>query len=233
MGSEEEAKKLLVNKLVYNNCLESILSLADDKAALKLPVFLPLCDQLAGGISLCGGTIKFRLNIATNTNRLFILPKILTIYRVNDPRYWTWIHITDHITAVDGPKLISITKLDIRGKFSSRLLTQNTIYVCALLVIFYEDKSGWETPVNVSLTTPDGKTVTNQVSLERKPIGMFFELPVGEFTVNNKGCEDTGLVQFAVTEYSNHEKRGLLIKGCLVRAKFSNGCTTPTVPSLA
>ena len=130
---------------------------------------------------------------------------------------------------MDAPQLIAIQKLDIRGAFSAPLVTPKVLNVLSLLVFLTENTGGWQTPLNVTITTPDGSTRQSQVSLARKPIGIFFELTVGEFTLNDDGCNSTGLVKFSVTEYSNYEKRGMLIKGCIVRAKFSLGCTNPTL----
>ncbi|XP_038893562.1 lectin-like [Benincasa hispida] len=228
MDPEElEARKYLGVKLSYGHNLDCIFSHSDDK--LQNPTFVPLFDQLLDGVSFNQGTRKFRLNQPTNSNRVFILPKALSIAWVNDTRYWKWIIVTDNRNEVEAPQLIQVSWFDIHGSVKASWLSSRVVYLVAFLVMLTEDASGWNHHVNLTIKKPNGCTVETKVSLEGKPKGEFFEVWAGDFILDNCGCGDSGVVEFGMYEHGGHWKRGLIVKGVVIRSKASAGCPHETL----
>lgn len=76
---------------------------------------------------------------------------------------------------------------------------------------------GWEIPVNLRLTLPDGSKQEHKENLMEKPRGRWIEIPAGEI---KSSTEKTGEMEFSLYEYEGGKwKKGLLIKGVKIQPK--------------
>ncbi|CAK9311643.1 unnamed protein product [Citrullus colocynthis] len=221
MSSDEiEARKILGVQL--GHCLAYILPQSD--VAIKYPSFVPLFDQLLDGIPLNNGAQKFYLNKETNSNRVFIPVKSLTIYGIDDPRYWKLSWLEEWGKKVNIAEVVGISRFDVRGLVKAALLTPKVIYIVVFVVLLHIDAKGWTSPVNLIVKKPDGSKIESKISLEGKPRGEYFEVIVGELTLDDRGCADTSVIEFGMYEHGSQPKSGLVLKGGLFRSKASAGC---------
>ncbi|CAK9311646.1 unnamed protein product [Citrullus colocynthis] len=225
MDPEElEARKFLGLQVQLGHCLSHILPQADEK--LLWPSYIPLFDQLVYGISLNNGAqaSKYYLNKQTNSNRVYIPPKSLNIAWGHDPRYWKWELLEEWDKRALLAVLIRVNWFDVRGTVKASLLSSRVLYLVAFVIYFNEDAHGWHVPVNLVLKKPNGCKIESKVSIEGKPKGEYFEVDAGELILDNCGCGDSGIIEFAMYEHGSHEKRGLVMKGVILRSKASDGC---------
>ncbi|KAF6156386.1 hypothetical protein GIB67_031507 [Kingdonia uniflora] len=117
-------------------------------------------------------------------------------------------------------ELRNVCWLEIHGKFDISNLSPDTMYVVVFVVMLKEISYGWEVPVNVRLTVPEGKTQEHKEALISKPKDQWIELKVGEFKTSPNNSMNMGEIQFFLYEYEGGNwKRGLLIKGVVIRPK--------------
>lgn len=104
------------------------------------------------------------------------------------------------------------------GKFETKKLSPRTLYEVAFEIMLKDPSYGWEVPVNVRLTLPDGNKQEHKENLMKKPRGEWIEIPVGEFVTSP---ENTGEIEFSIYEFEGGKwKRGLVIKGVAIRPKY-------------
>lgn len=76
---------------------------------------------------------------------------------------------------------------------------------------------GWEVPTNLRLTLPDGSKQERKENLAEKQRGSWIDILAGEFTTPTQNCH--GEIEFSMYEYGGHWKKGLVVKGVLIRPK--------------
>lgn len=114
-------------------------------------------------------------------------------------------------------KLSAVCWLDVSGKLEMSELPPGIVYDIFYVVKLTKGASaGWELPITLRLSLPDGRVLCRQLSLLMKPRGEWIELNVGSFQpVKGK----TGEVCFGLCEHRGHWKTGLIIKGAIIRAR--------------
>ncbi|GAV57496.1 PP2 domain-containing protein [Cephalotus follicularis] len=117
---------------------------------------------------------------------------------------------------IEVAKLSHVCWLDVRGKFKISDLSPGIVYEIVYVVKLTKGASGWELPIMLKLALPNGKVQERQVILLDKPRGEWIELNVGNFVVE-KGEERE--VNFDLYEHGGHWKKGLIIKGAILRPK--------------
>ncbi|XP_041023408.1 protein PHLOEM PROTEIN 2-LIKE A1-like [Juglans microcarpa x Juglans regia] len=177
-----------------------------------------LYDQLCSGLLLNQKRKKYWVDKNSN-NCFFLYARNLTISWIEDKRYWQWRSIQEtRDEVIDVAELLNVCWLEVHGKFQTANLSPGTLYELAFVVKLKDPAYGWEVPVNVRLTLPDGNKQEHKENLMKKPRGDWIEIPVGEFVPSP---ENTGEIEFSIYEYEGGEwKRGLVIKGITIRPKY-------------
>lgn len=108
--------------------------------------------------------------------------------------------------------------LDIKGSFETSALEPATSYEVAFVVKLEDPVSGWENPVDVKLRKPDGTLQESKVILHGKSKGVWFEILAGDFVTNNSGRPGIS-IDFSLEEHGSYWKKGLILKGVVIRPK--------------
>lgn len=88
--------------------------------------------------------------------------------------------------------------------------------------VFYQVKLtkggsfGWELPITLRLSLPDGTVRHRQVSLLKKPRGEWIELNVGNFQPQQGEDRE---VCFDLYQHGGHWKSGLIVKAAILRPR--------------
>ncbi|KAG6398158.1 hypothetical protein SASPL_139613 [Salvia splendens] len=107
--------------------------------------------------------------------------------------------------------------LEVHGRFEAANLSPGRLYEIVFVVMLKDPAYGWEDPVNLRLTLPDGTRQERKENLMEKPRGRWIDIPVGEF---KSSTEKTGEMEFSLYEYEGGKwKRGLLIKEVKIHPK--------------
>ncbi|KAA8520323.1 hypothetical protein F0562_014579 [Nyssa sinensis] len=131
--------------------------------------------------------------------------------------YWNWKCFKETSDEnIEVVKLSSVCWLDVRGKFQILDLSPGIVYEIVYVVKLTNGASGWELPITLRLSLPDGTVKERQVSLFEKPRGKWIELNVGNFESQDG---ETREVCFDLYEHGGHWKSGLIIKGAILRPK--------------
>ncbi|KAJ0013694.1 hypothetical protein Pint_20835 [Pistacia integerrima] len=131
--------------------------------------------------------------------------------------YWTWNYFKDTSDEnVEVAKLSHVCWLDVRGKFKVSDLSPGAVYEIVYVVKLTKEASGWELPIHLKLSLPDGTVKQRQISLFEKPRGEWMELNLGKFLTENGEQNE---VCFDLFEHGGHWKTGLVIKGAILRPK--------------
>uniref|UniRef100_A0A5B7B4V9 Protein PHLOEM PROTEIN 2-LIKE A1-like n=1 Tax=Davidia involucrata TaxID=16924 RepID=A0A5B7B4V9_DAVIN len=132
--------------------------------------------------------------------------------------YWNWncFKETSDDENIEVVKLSHVCWLDVRGKFKISDLSPGIVYEIAYVVKLTNGASGWELPITLRLSLPDGTLKERQVSLLEKPRGQWIELNVGNFQSQDGENRE---VCFDLYEHGGHWKSGLVIKGAILRPK--------------
>ncbi|XVF56730.1 hypothetical protein PTKIN_Ptkin06aG0143700 [Pterospermum kingtungense] len=137
--------------------------------------------------------------------------------------YWIWNSFKDTSEEnIEVAKLRQVCWLDVRGKLKLSDLTPRSSYEGVYVVKLTKGASGWELPIKLRLSLPNGRVQERQVSLLHKPRGVWMELNVGNFCTEEEINGDTGdtrEVCFDLYEHGNHWKTGLVIRGAILRRK--------------
>ena len=76
------------------------------------------------------------------------------------------------------------------------------VYEVTYLVMLTKGASGWELPIKLKLSLPDGKVQESQVSILQKPRGQWMELSLGHFCTGENGeTRETREVCFYLYEF--------------------------------
>jgi hypothetical protein len=117
---------------------------------------------------------------------------------------------------VDVAELLDVSWLDICGKFEIANLSPGTVYEVVFLLMVKDSSSGFEVPVNIKLSLPDGTTQGHKENLLENPWGSWIEIPAGDLRASS---EQIGYIQFSLDEHSARHKKGLIVKGVVIRPK--------------
>ncbi|GFZ02691.1 hypothetical protein Acr_15g0012990 [Actinidia rufa] len=118
---------------------------------------------------------------------------------------------------IEVARLSHVCWLDVRGKLQISDLSPGTVYEITYVVKLEKRASGWELPIKLRLSLPDGTVKVRQVSLFEKPRGRDIELQVGTFEAQENEERE---VCFDLYEHGGHWKSGLIIKGAVVKPKI-------------
>ncbi|XWS42767.1 hypothetical protein CRYUN_Cryun16bG0042500 [Craigia yunnanensis] len=135
--------------------------------------------------------------------------------------HWIWNSFKDTSEEnIEVAKLSHVCWLDVRGKFKISDLSPGTLYEVVYEVKLTKGASGWELPIKLRLSLP-GRVQERQVSLLQKPRGQWMELNVGNFCTEENGeTGETREVCFDLYEHGGHWKKGLVIRGAILRPKI-------------
>ncbi|KAL3533619.1 hypothetical protein ACH5RR_007140 [Cinchona calisaya] len=129
--------------------------------------------------------------------------------------YWDWKCFKETSDEnIEVIKLSHICWLDIRGKFKMSDLSSGGIYEVVYVVKLTKAASGWELPITLKLSLPEGKVQERTLSLLEKPRGQWIELKVGTFQAREG---EEGEVCFDLMEHGGHWKNGFLLQGAIIR----------------
>lgn len=113
-------------------------------------------------------------------------------------------------------ELKEVCWLEVHGKFQTWKLSPGVNYEVAFVVMLKEKARGWEVPVYLRLSLPNGKIQEHKEYLMKKIEGQWMEIPVGKFY--NEAGGGGGEIEFSLYEYEGGQwKRGLVIKGAIIR----------------
>ncbi|CAM8924488.1 unnamed protein product [Rhodiola kirilowii] len=195
---------------------ESIMQDADvqvDRA--PIPV---LFEQLHEGVFLNNKRKKYWVDKAKN-NCFTVYARDLSITWSIDGRFWQWLSEKDMWdNLIEVAKLENVCWLEVHGKFDMSKLSPNVRYEVAFIVKMEESAYGWEVPVNLRLTLPNGRKQESKVNLMEKPKGHWIQISVGEFETSTTF---NGEMEYSLYEYEGGKwKRGLLIMGVTIQPKY-------------
>ncbi|OMO84850.1 Phloem protein 2-like protein [Corchorus olitorius] len=132
-----------------------------------------------------------------------------------ETKYWIWESFKETSgEKIEVAKLRTVCWLDVRGKFKISDLSPGTVYEVVYVVMLTKWASGWELPIKLTLSLPDGKVQERQVSLLQKPRRQWMELSLGYFYIEKS---ETREVCFRLHETGGHWKSGLIIKSAILR----------------
>ncbi|KAK4493422.1 hypothetical protein RD792_017676 [Penstemon davidsonii] len=192
-----------------HNC-EDILKHADSPVDKTSPK--KLCEQLYGG--------KYWIVKESNSNCFTLFARDLSITWAEDHRFWHWPLFNESSDeSVPVAELLNVCWLEVHGRFEISNLTPGIKYEVVFIVKLKDPAYGWEVPVNLRLTLPDGTKQEHKESLIEKPREKWVEIPAGEFKAS---AEKFGEIEFSLYEYEGGKwKKGLLIKGVSIKPKTS------------
>ncbi|KAL0352691.1 UNVERIFIED_CONTAM: protein PHLOEM PROTEIN 2-LIKE A1 [Sesamum angustifolium] len=163
---------------------------------------------------------KYWVEKGSNRNCFILFARDLSITWADDDRFWHWPLLkesSDECLAV--AELLNVCWLEVHGRFDIANLSPGTMYEIVFVLKLKDTAYGWEVPVNLRLTLPDGSRQEHKENLKEKPRGQWIEIPAGEFNTSDKKI---GEIEFSLYEYEGGKwKRGLLIKGASIRPKAS------------
>jgi len=108
--------------------------------------------------------------------------------------------------------------LEMHGRFHTTNLTPGVKYEIAYLIKLEDSSSGWQVPVNLRLTFPNGNKEERKEKLNRRPREEWIRIPIGEFETS---MENQGVIEFSLYEYERGNwKTGLVIKGVVIEPKM-------------
>ncbi|XP_022142436.1 protein PHLOEM PROTEIN 2-LIKE A1-like isoform X2 [Momordica charantia] len=161
-----------------------------------------------------------------NSNKCYMLfPKALSIEWSSDNRYWKWHSKLSSNKTIKIIELLNVCWLEINGKIKESDLSPNTLYEAVFEIKITEDAYGWNVPVTISLTEPDGKIYKNKVTLKEKKKAEWVKIPIGEFKVVPDKSGD-GEIKFSMYKYGGHWKRGMILKGIVIEPKVNKNKTS-------
>ncbi|ONH90019.1 hypothetical protein PRUPE_8G030200 [Prunus persica] len=146
-----------------------------------------------------------------------VYAKDLDITWSGDTRYWRWVKETSGGN-FEAAELLNVCWLEVRGKLSTTDLSPGTLYEVVFVVKMKTKAYGWDAPVNLKFTPPDG-AVSRETTIKLTDLkdskDEWKDIPFGEF----KAPANPGNIEFLLYEYGGRWKSGLVIKGVAVRPK--------------
>ncbi|XVF87085.1 hypothetical protein PTKIN_Ptkin18bG0092100 [Pterospermum kingtungense] len=210
------------NILLPHNC-EAILKDAD--SPVDMSSMDNLLSQLYSGVFLNQKRKKYWVDKKLNKNCFMLFARDLSITWGEDQRYWRWSYQKETSdVSIHVAELLQVCWLEVAGKFDVAKLSPGTLYGVGVMVMLKDEDEdeafGWEVPVNLRLTLPNGQKIERKETLVTKPRGKWIEIPVGEFKTAATSCQNVGEIEIYIHEYdAGMWKGGLVIKGVSIRLK--------------
>ncbi|EEF38235.1 ATPP2-A2, putative [Ricinus communis] len=118
---------------------------------------------------------------------------------------------------VDVAELLNVCWLEIHGRFDTAKLSPGILYEAVFLIMLKDPAYGWEVPVNLRLTLPNGTKQEHKEYVVTKPRAQWIEVPAGEFV---SSPDNIGRIEISMYDYEGGKwKRGLVVKGVTLRPK--------------
>ncbi|KAF7851732.1 hypothetical protein BT93_L2924 [Corymbia citriodora subsp. variegata] len=160
-------------------------------------------------------THKYWVHDKLNKNCWMVLAKVLSISSVHDRRCWKWTEEEEKSYHPENRKICiaeldKVSLLEISGKCKTIVLSPKTAYEVEIFVKMKPESSGWEVPVSLSLTLPDGNKQGRMEFLDRLEKDKWLPISIGKFETTPK---TVGEISFSLTQTDGHSKSGLLVKG--------------------
>ncbi|KAL8508477.1 hypothetical protein ACS0TY_018923 [Phlomoides rotata] len=212
---ETEANQRTTEFSLPHNC-EEILKHADSPVDRSLPE--KLVEQLNAGVYLNQKRKKYWVEKESNCNCFISFAQDLSITWGEDNRFWHWPLLKEssdeHLVVAE---LLDVCWLEVHGRFEIANLSPRQLYEIVFVVKLKDPAYGWEVPVTLRLTLPDGSQQKHTENFMEKPRGRWIEIPAGE--LKNLGGK-AGEIEFSLYEYEGGEwKKGLVIKEVRIRPK--------------
>ncbi|XP_058106875.1 protein PHLOEM PROTEIN 2-LIKE A1-like [Magnolia sinica] len=209
-----EGPKKLPKKLPHN--YQAIINEADTPLPNEPS---RLYEQLQSGVFLNQKKKKYWIEEKTGYNCFMLFARGLSIAWADNQRHWSWFSMKETSDVdVDVANLLNVCWLEVDGIFETSNLSPNTGYEVAFVVMVEDPAYGWEVPVTLKLACPDGSVQERKERLKERPRGQWMELNAGEFQTSvDKG----GQIQFTLLDYHSQWKKGLVVKGAVIRPKNS------------
>lgn len=111
-------------------------------------------------------------------------------------------------------ELIIVWWLEVQGKFDTTNLPHEKLYEVSFVVKLENQATGWNIPVKISLSLPNGTKQEILVDMSNRPREQWLEISAGMF----RTCpENLGEIKFSFSQVdTNYFKTGLVIKGAKV-----------------
>ncbi|EPS71147.1 hypothetical protein M569_03613, partial [Genlisea aurea] len=156
-----------------------------------------------------------------NRNCFILFARDLSICWGENPSYWRWSRsliiflVLCSEEQVDVADLVEVCWLDVTGKFDISHLSPHVTYSILFNVKINDTANGFQNnPVNLRLTVPGKTPQEHAKNLMQYPKGQWIEIPVGQLKTSN---QESGEMTFSLHEHSGTWKRGLVIKGVVIR----------------
>lgn len=131
--------------------------------------------------------------------------------------YWTWENFQDPSgDYFEIANLRQICWFEIAGKLSISELSPQVDYEGVFVVKLSDWAHGWDAPVNLKLTLPEGKTQERRVALMEEPREQWLELGIGNFRIQ-KSENEAGEIECCLSSITGYWKHGLSLKGLMIR----------------
>ncbi|GMY35114.1 protein phloem protein 2-like a1 [Fagus crenata] len=196
----------------------NFLAILNDANITDLDMSSPdkLCDQLYAGVFLEPNKLKYFVDKKLNKNCFVVFARKLLISWYDNPEYWKWTKEKDtRGEDIEVAELVKVLWLDIQGTFQTIDLSPGTVYE-VVFIVKIEDYSWRDNSVTLTLILPRSKSITRHVKLNKKPLGKWIEIQVGEFIMSP---ENVGEITFKLGEYSSEWKTRLVLKCAIIRPK--------------
>ncbi|XP_030443703.1 uncharacterized protein PHLOEM PROTEIN 2-LIKE A4-like [Syzygium oleosum] len=178
-----------------------------------------LYDQLCAGVFLKNRTMKYSVEKKSKKNCFMIYARGLSITWAENNSYWNWVTQKDapsDVALVEMAELLNVCWLEAHGRFDVSKLSPGTTYEVVFVILLGSSGHGWEVPVNFRATFPGGTKQEHKENLREKPRGNWIEIKAGELSTSEY---KEGEMEVSMFEYGGHWKRGLVLKGVLIRPK--------------
>ncbi|XP_071725167.1 LOW QUALITY PROTEIN: lectin-like [Rutidosis leptorrhynchoides] len=217
VAKEVEKPRQIIN-LPHN--YETILRDADQKSTAPCRTSsLPdkLLEQLQAKVYLSQKKRMYWVEKNSIKNCFMLFARDLSITWSDESRYWHWQHQNDCDVSFEAAELVNVCWLEIHGIIDTTMLSPETLYEVAFVIMLKDQAYGWQVPVNVRLGLPSGNKQERVENLMNKPREQWIEIPAGEFRTSP---ENLGKIEISLFEYQGGIwKKGLVIKGIVIRPK--------------
>ncbi|KAK3430285.1 hypothetical protein EUGRSUZ_E01962 [Eucalyptus grandis] len=130
-------------------------------------------------------TVKDWVEKESKKNCFMIYARGVSITWAENNSYWQWLTEKDAPSddaPVEMAELLNVCWLDVHGRFDVSKLSLGTTYEVAFVILMRSSGDGWQIPVNIQLTLPDGTKQVHTENLMEKPRGDWIEIKAGELS---------------------------------------------------
>ncbi|KAJ0080687.1 hypothetical protein Patl1_11831 [Pistacia atlantica] len=200
-------------KLPHN--FDAILKRADskvDKSSDKLK------NHLVGGISMDNQKMRFLADCETSKNTFWIYARGMDITSGDDKNCWNWTFMKDDdVNAhVQVAELLGVTDLSLKAQFETELLSPNTHYEVAFVLMMKKKSEGFDQghQVTLSLVIPDGSEQTRKEDLSKMTKNEWKQIRIGAFKTSD---DMEGSMEISLSESGSQTKKGLVVQKIVIR----------------